>query len=1113
MTITFWKFHTEVEELQRLSDAPVTEQNAENFLVFLDKAFPNKSWERHDEPRNIVEGYIKKLDEIQDAWSTEITSAITRSSEARWALASTIVTTTLQPAETSIQWEQPRKLSNIGVSIEDAHALAAETIDGFPNTENIKSYQTDHNIDSDGIVGIETYGEMYAWELEKEIRRERNRTGHLSSETQEKVITLLGYANIAWTHTLSLLLYIWNLRLGLEEHDWFDEDYKDFFDTISVVIWSYEESSEWQATIRDMDSELQRPSWDGRSMYRRIKDGMDNGNFWEEITSLIQEKWPMALFLLAGAFVFGMIPWVNNTVATNTWWKRLLVWGVALFNKESITDMAGDLVAGAWNIADYIRSPEAQEHFDAGKNWVWDLWITLSDTDTYGTSIDQAKEIFGNTVSGMETLNESFRESDAGKYIEGFTGKASVILSDAGFLNTSKEQILGITTLNWLELIMSSEGYNKLITEHTMADSDVAIFISEHMESRLADSPDNEIVRKTFFGSNIVSAVQEVALNSGISLNSNPNIHDLVYGEIATIANGRGSETLKQAANDIGVALQVGNFESFSLGNYNALDGSETAELTALRGKIQAALEIQNYITNSVEQIQNIEVKTTGLADTVETLGNDLEDLEGVKASFTLSTELITTSTLDASDYETSLFETAYQNKRLEILRQAHELWATTIGGIDISSELWAVEAEQEHLRNEIEFTELLASLTDVPEEGVNIITLRRWLDTNKEAMTQLGDMRKELELTQPAEWSKEYMLLQSVSRDIDAVGAELFQRYDSAIATVTTDLSRLEDNINAISWNTTDVEAYKQAKTQLAEISSEYDTVLEGIMLTWSVKTGDSITTFFRNLIQGNPTSFDTINNESNSIAYMSAILESETDIDIFAVKDSLRDRLIALETNLSVTVPDLSNYDVTQPADLRRIKEILTENTLIIDEFLDADLAEDRLTTIQDEVSKVEELFITALSREWTDEAELRRIFNDYKTEFRDFLEANGERSGNWFTQYFEEDRVEVAFNEVISLAEEAHIYSAVIDTDPNASEVKQLLVDFFTLNRSNSVVIQIWSDLDADATLTIHWLLEGLEQYTTEWNVLYIENEINRNLIEWLKDSIVEKINTLN
>ena len=55
--------------------------------------------------------------------------------------------------------------------------------------------------------------------------------------------------------------------------------------------------------------------------------------------SLIAEKGPMMLFILAAGFVFGMIPGVNDSVATNSWWKRLLIAGVGLANGQSITDM------------------------------------------------------------------------------------------------------------------------------------------------------------------------------------------------------------------------------------------------------------------------------------------------------------------------------------------------------------------------------------------------------------------------------------------------------------------------------------------------------------------------------------------------------------------------------------------------------------------------------------------------------------------------------------------------------------------------------------------------------------------------------------------------------
>ena len=57
-----------------------------------------------------------------------------------------------------------------------------------------------------------------------------------------------------------------------------------------------------------------------------------------------------------------MIPGVNDTVATNSWWKRLLLAGVGLANGGSIKDIISDVAGG---VSNFVRSPTAQNAFDS----------------------------------------------------------------------------------------------------------------------------------------------------------------------------------------------------------------------------------------------------------------------------------------------------------------------------------------------------------------------------------------------------------------------------------------------------------------------------------------------------------------------------------------------------------------------------------------------------------------------------------------------------------------------------------------------------------------------------------------------------------------------------
>jgi len=98
----FGRNHPDVERLQELSNAPINETNAEAFMIFLERAFINNSWEQHEEPRRVVEQYLARLNRINDNWAQEIRNAIRNTNVQIWELRADINPSDLERAARQI---------------------------------------------------------------------------------------------------------------------------------------------------------------------------------------------------------------------------------------------------------------------------------------------------------------------------------------------------------------------------------------------------------------------------------------------------------------------------------------------------------------------------------------------------------------------------------------------------------------------------------------------------------------------------------------------------------------------------------------------------------------------------------------------------------------------------------------------------------------------------------------------------------------------------------------------------------------------------------------------------------------------------------------------------
>jgi len=504
--------------------------------------------------------------------------------------------------ETISQWLSliSSKVTEVWTTREDVLALALEQISNPLTAENIEQWQKDHGIDDDGRIGKETYGEMYASVLDTKIRRERNQTWWIPSETQQEVLSLLEYANIGWGNVKLLLLYIGNIRWTLETQASFEENYGEFYSVIWDKIQAFEESDEWQAAIQTMDEELSRPDTDGRSMYRRIKDGIDNDNLWEEISSLIEDKWTMALFLIAWAFVFGMIPKVNNTTATNTWWKRLLIWGVLLWNSENITDITSDLVEWGGNRLDWTDSDASptERVTEAQRR----EWSSLREAFPSNDTFDSIPEYFASDEAILALNPLDFpRYAEAPTYLEAmYEGRREWDRTFADLLDLSETQILSATygvafsaftiaaTLGtsslWLPVIFAAGAWASIYSFFNPEDINIMNTITdEWLQSSIRD----------ILGSEDNTDTKVLALKSLITQNSEYESQLLQLTDLVISAEIKSSSIALEALSDEKIAPMIDDItQRISYIESNITDEALRLELVGLlRDRIASVSE------------------------------------------------------------------------------------------------------------------------------------------------------------------------------------------------------------------------------------------------------------------------------------------------------------------------------------------------------------------------------------------------------------------------------------------------------------------------------------------------------------------------------------------
>jgi len=1015
----------------------------------------------------------------------------------------TTVTPSLEPSDTEKPDESLALISSSlpeGVSKEQALKLAYEHI-GKPLTEKkIQAYQVQHNIsiDTENIrVWAETYGEMYAKVIEKKLRNDMA-DGFISKELQWEILTLFSYANLQWKNISQVLLpYIYLIQREAKDafkKDRFNTIYGDFFEQVEWKVNTYSEDPEVQEKAVEV---LSKPNKAGGSPLWDIPKLIEWDMTMNEYVD--RNKWTGLLVgLIAFVLVWNKIPGLGDLPGMWSWFGRIiyLIGWAALWGKDLLdygVNKIGEWISWANS---YARSPEAQEHFENWKTLFTNWWNKLTSAETYNIEAEKAGEIFENTLWGMESANNAFKESDLWKYIEWFTGKSVIILWDNSFLNATKEQILWVESLNDLKWVMWESAFEE-IKKLWMSDKEVKAFIQEHMAPQMKDIAEDEIVRKSIWYSFAISALEKITFHENKPLNNSPQIDMHLRWEFGNIVNGTWSDTLKQAGRKLAAAVQNNKVDTFNIDeDFASLSKTEKQVINTLLTKVRIIHQVQNDISKQIRAVESIEVKTQGLKDTKDTLNQDMQKLMELDDTFSIDPDLVEEIWLDVSDFNTSNLKQAVNAKRMEILRYAATLGMTEIAGIDdIQATLWEAEEAKKTLKLSNEVSELMSKVTDIPTVGSTPIEMREWYDINILGhITILKNKREEIKDSISPEFLAKIDAKIWLEKEFTDLYVEKREKKQKKLTKFVKKLSIIGSRPSA------SPDEFGQRKKEILDYVVEYNAFIKDIdSNTWiHIKNiWKDLFTWYETIVAGS---------ESNAISDLDTKLSVTglTEFWFISSLETLRSTVRNIEKNFDVEV-GVEFIDISKPVTisnavkkLQRLESITERGDFT---FAHADILETKKQRIEAQVKKINEKFIKAINQA-SSSSEIGDILSRYNTYF------------SWkFSSFWEElkstvgidnDPVLEAYEKKLSdlqakesVSKRQPILDKKID-DPSIQELTTMFVDFLKDNRSNTNIKTIEDALAKATSAPSIWdLVSVLEWEKDEDWVQDFLQEINKKI----------------
>ena len=411
-----WTYDLNVLRLRELWTREINQENAQAFIEFLERTYGNNSWEQNPYVRGEVDAFLVRLQGLRYDWVDEIQTSLQSSTVARWELRTDVWWRAHEWAWSETLEEGNRlflegSLSTIGVSVAQAESLAQQIIWNPLTAKDITDWQAWQMIDSDGVIGIQSYLEMRAWEINDWLRSWIESFESLSDRIPD-IKQILEFGQKTGIHLIAMRVLLEWFKSMHSENPGFENRYQEFYDWYEEWENTYNESEQaqedeqrlidalWAENLPWNTPETPAQREERESIYRLIQSGRPEEAMNRVLRSGVWiASHPLVLIFVAWLFLFWKFG--ASSRFTNAFWKRALIVAAWVANLDSFRDMRDDAV-GLYNRSILPRRNSEWARENLYRNWEQE---------------DSEFQQLFSTRQSLEDVQEKFREDSALRFI------------------------------------------------------------------------------------------------------------------------------------------------------------------------------------------------------------------------------------------------------------------------------------------------------------------------------------------------------------------------------------------------------------------------------------------------------------------------------------------------------------------------------------------------------------------------------------------------------------------------------------------------------------------------------------------------------------------------
>lgn len=817
-----------------------------------------------------------------------------------------------------------------------------------------------------------------------------------------------------------------------------------------------------------------------------------------------KSKWAMMVVGLIGFIFFGDKTWIPWTWSI---WSRLaiLIWGSALWLHKVVWNLATKAIDWIWWVAE-----TAVETFEERKVFVNNMekpkWISKMSKNVSGW-IDSIKWSYTNIVWWLLEKNTLNKKSNKEKYITDFKLISETINNDDNFVNKEASFIddnkNDVNSLRW---VLSAESQSKLFPDSLtweklkQRNKDLINYTKLLLEKKW----DKVFVKDILVDTSLINKFKNKSLEANVWYIDNNKLDDEIKILISEIPD---SELKTNFLTSIFNIVKIEEWNSKD--NYNKIDKfildnknnlSETF-LTNIK-VVQKIFLSEVILGNSIEDISKVELKPKEIeATTLSTIQDKLNKIDTIKADL-----LNNSSRLKITD--NSLFEKAYNTKRLELVKKWAELeWKAP--WIYTSELSWLKEkVKKDELSSKIE--KLSKGIWELPKESSKPFEFKKYINDNISRFKELQKLKKSPkagEVLTQIDINLNNKIIVAL-RDY-TVFKENYEKskaiYNGKINTIISKINILDSSTKGnIDENEVKL-TRKILDERLVEFSKLEWEIISWITVVWVVKTVEDL---YKNYIKS-----EYIPIESNNIfTYIDNKIESKKiTIESISIIPALLKQVVSklenkFDTKLNIKIDDVTSV-INVGAFVSKVNKV--EKQI---KSLDAEpIKKLKLKELGAEVQKNQVQFVINIQKSKT-EVELEESYTFYEDNFKDkinsdLLNSNVNKAYNSWLDKFKKELDKKNEKELLSravweqeinvLIENAWFFEFIekikkidknlfkqVDWIPDSTSLLKVISYFKWFTKSNysneikSLAEDVYKDLIFEKNKELKWYFEAMK-----------------------------------